>query len=118
MRRFARALGVVAIPCLAASAVADTAAVINDYPTAARADYVFGCMATNGQTRKVLEQCSCSIDHIARLLPYERYVQAETVLRTLQVGGERVAAFRGSARHNKLVEDLRRAQAEADILCF
>ena len=24
----------------------------NDYPTSARADYVFGCMASNGQTSK------------------------------------------------------------------
>lgn len=93
-------------------------AVINDYPTAARADYVFACMATNGQTREVLEQCACSIDHVAEILTYERYVQAETMLRTLQVGGERVAAFRNSARHKAIVDDLRRAQAEADIICF
>ena len=37
----------------------------NDYPTVARADYVFGCMASNGQTRDALEKCSCSVDVIA-----------------------------------------------------
>ena len=42
----------------------------NDYPTAARADYVFGCMQVNGQTRDALERCSCSIDVIASLLPF------------------------------------------------
>ncbi|MEM9763018.1 MAG: hypothetical protein AAF968_10975 [Pseudomonadota bacterium] len=88
------------------------------YPTAAKADYVLGCMAANGQSRRVLEQCSCAIDHIASVLTYEAYVQAETMLRTLQVGGERVSAMRGSARHNRIVADLRRTQAEADILCF
>ncbi len=103
---------------LLAPAVAQDAGLLNDYPTVARADYVFACMASNGQTRRALEQCSCSIDVVARILPYERYVQAETILRTLQVGGERVAAFRGSARHKKMVTDLRRAQAEADIICF
>ena len=92
--------------------------VVNDYPTVARADYVLGCMAVNGQTRRALEQCSCSIDHIATILAYEDYVKAETMLRTLQVGGERVAAMRGSARHGEIVADLRRAQAEADIVCF
>ncbi|MEM7526840.1 MAG: hypothetical protein AAF416_04080 [Pseudomonadota bacterium] len=92
--------------------------VLNDYPTIARADYVLGCMAVNGQTRQTLEQCSCSIDHIATILPYDTYVQAETMLRTLQVGGERVAAMRGSARHAEIVANLRRAQAEADIVCF
>ena len=30
----------------------------NDYPTVARADYVFGCMQANGQTRDALERCS------------------------------------------------------------
>lgn len=90
----------------------------NDYPTAARADYVFACMASNGQSRRILEQCSCSIDVIASILPYAEYVNAETILRTLQVTGERVGAFRGSARHKKMVADLRRAQAEADVVCF
>jgi hypothetical protein len=91
---------------------------LNDYPTAARADYVFACMAVNGQNRQVLEQCACSIDHIARILPYEEYVQAETVLRTLQVGGERVGALRNSARLNAVVDGLQRARAEADMICF
>ncbi len=92
--------------------------VLNDYPTAARADYVFACMASNGQTQETLIKCSCSIDVIASILPYEAYVDAETVIRTLQVTGERVAAFRGSARHKLMVSNLRRAQAEADIICF
>lgn len=108
----------VALALIAAPASAADQALINDYPTAARADYVFGCMASNGQSRTALVQCSCSIDRIATILSYEQYVQAETILRTVQVGGERVAAFRGSARHKAMVADLRRAQAEADILCF
>ena len=35
---------------------------LNDYPTVARADYIFACMAVNGQSRAVLEKCACSID--------------------------------------------------------
>jgi hypothetical protein len=42
----------------------------NDYPTEARADYVFACMQVNGQTRDSLMKCSCSIDAIAAVLPY------------------------------------------------
>ena len=53
----------------------------NDYPTAVRAEYVFACMATNGQTQDALTRCSCSIDQIAGILPYDAYVEAETVLR-------------------------------------
>lgn len=106
------------VSALLALPVAAQTPVLNDYPTMARADYVFGCMSTNGQTREVLSRCSCSIDHIARLLAYDDYVKAETILRTVQVGGEKVAPLRSSARHKKIVADMRRAQIEADILCF
>src|SRR5882757_4986947 len=37
---------------------------LNDYPTSARADYVFGCMKANGETQELLQKCSCSIDVI------------------------------------------------------
>lgn len=91
---------------------------LNDYPTATRADYVFGCMATNGQSRDVLEKCSCSIDVIASILPYSKYVEAETVLSLRLTGGERMSIFRTSAMTNAIVADLRRAQAESEIICF
>ena len=91
---------------------------LNDYPTAARADYVFGCMAVNGQGRDVLQKCACSIDVIASILPYDAYVEAETVLSMRQTGGERMSIFRTAAMANAIVADLRRAQAEAEILCF
>lgn len=90
----------------------------NDYPTAARADYIFGCMAANGQSRLVLEQCACSIDEIASILTYDQYVQAETVLSMRRVGGERMAVFNSAAIASNIVADLRRAQAEAEIVCF
>ena len=91
---------------------------LNDYPTAARADYVFACMATNGRTRDVLERCACSIDEIAAILPYDQYLQAETVLSMRRVGGERMAVFNSAVAAENLVVELRRAQAEAEIVCF
>ncbi len=91
---------------------------LNDYPTEARADYVFGCMASNGKGRDILRRCSCSIDVIASIIPFEKYVQAETVLSLQLTGGERMSIFRTEASAKRLVADLRRAQAEADILCF
>jgi hypothetical protein len=90
----------------------------NDYPTAARADYVFGCMAANGNTQPSLERCSCSIDAIASLIPYERYVQAETVLRMGQTGGQRSDLIRSTGALRDIVAELRRAQAEAEVQCF
>ena len=91
---------------------------LNDYPTEARADYVFGCMAANGQDRETLRKCSCSIDAIASILPYERYVEAETVM-SLQLGtGGRLSMFKTMPVANEAVATLRRAQAEAEITCF
>jgi hypothetical protein len=69
---------------------------INDYPTTARADYVFACMAANGETRLALERCSCSIDVIASILPYDRYIQAETALSVGQRTGESAELFRNN----------------------
>ena len=90
----------------------------NDYPTEARADYVFACMVANGQTRDMLSRCSCSIDVIATILPYEDYVSAETVLSLRQAAGERMSIFRTAGFTNTVVAELRRAQAESEIRCF
>ena len=89
----------------------------NDYPTEARADYVFGCMSANVQTPEMLRRCSCSIDVIASLLSYDDYVKAETVLSTVQAGGRRVEGLR-STFATEMVRTLRRAQAEAEVRCF
>jgi len=91
---------------------------INDYPTSARAEYVFGCLKANGETRQSIEQCSCSIDVVASLVPYDRYVTAETVLSMSQVRGNLGGQFRTSEQAASALNDLRRAQAEAEVRCF
>lgn len=93
-------------------------AAANDYPTVARADYVFACMAGNGQSRRVLEQCSCSIDVIADQIPYDDFVEAETILRMSQVPGAKGSFFQAIPHLKERVTELRRAQAEAEIRCF
>ena len=94
------------------------AADLNDYPTSARVDYVFGCMKANGETQVSLQKCSCSIDVIASLLPYDRYVTAQTVLSMSQVPGNLGGEFRSTEISRTALEDLRRAQAEAEVRCF
>lgn len=94
------------------------AAELNDYPTEARAEFVFACMKTNGDTQVSLRQCSCSIDVIASILPYERYVSAQTVLSLSQVPGRFGTMFQTPEPTKVAVNDLRRAQAEAEIRCF
>jgi hypothetical protein len=97
---------------------AASSAELNDYPTDARAEYVFACMKTNGDTQVALRQCSCSIDVIASILPYERYVSAQTVLSLSQVPGRFGTLFQTPEPAKAAVNDLRRAQAEAEIRCF
>jgi hypothetical protein len=109
---------VAALATLLASATLARAQDVNDYPTSARAEYVFGCLKANGESRQAIEQCSCSIDVIASLLPYERYVTAETVLSMSQVRSDLGGQFRTSAQATNALNDLRRAQAEAEVRCF
>jgi hypothetical protein len=97
---------------------ASRAADLNDFPTSARADYVFACMKTNGDTREALENCSCSIDIIASIIPYDKYVAAESVLSLSQVPGRFGAMFRSPEQARAAVTELRRAQAEAEMRCF
>src|SRR3954469_23718077 len=111
-------LGVCALAAMATATVAAHADDINDYPTNARVEYVFGCMKANGETRQSIEQCSCSIDVVASLVPYERYVSAETALSMAQVHGNLSAQFRTSEQATSAVNDVRRAQAEAEVRCF
>ena len=108
-------------PAVVASLLAGGAAHaqdINDYPTVARADYVYACMKANGETRRALDQCSGSIDVIAAVIPDDRYVMAETVLSMSQVVGNLGTQFRSTEQARTAVNDLRRAQAEAEVRCF
>lgn len=90
----------------------------NDYPTSTRADYVFACMQVNGQTRENLMKCSCSIDTIAELLPYKDYEEAETVMSVRQKGGENVSMFLSYKPLVEKVNNMKRAQVEAELRCF
>jgi hypothetical protein len=88
----------------------------NDYPTVDRADYVFACMQTNGQTRTSLEKCSCSVDEIAALLPYEEYIEASTIMSVVQRGGDATSLF-NSPQLQKKVHAMKLAQVEAELRC-
>ncbi|KST61515.1 hypothetical protein AO398_02350 [Methylobacterium sp. GXS13] len=110
--------GALAALALTVSGMAGWAADENDYPTDARVDYVFGCMAANGQTRESMQRCSCSLDQLAAILPYDKYVQASTVLSMRQGIGNRANEFKSTKIFDDKVADLRRAQAEAEIRCY
>jgi len=101
-----------------ASALPAKAADLNDYPTSARADYVFACMKANGENQEMLQKCSCSIDVVASLIPYDAYVAAETVVSMSQVTGPVGGEFRSTESAKATLQEFRRAQAEAEVRCF
>nr|WP_255647820.1 hypothetical protein [Ensifer sp. IC4062] len=106
------------ITLLAAFTCSAAASAAGSYPTVAIVDYVYGCMKANGDTRAALEGCSCAIDVIASILPYERYEAAATFRSLGLETGERGALFRQTAPAKSAVAELRRAQAEAEVRCF
>ncbi len=108
----------VAVALLTLSPARAQVPTLNDYPTAARAEYVFACMKTNGETRAALEQCSCAIDVIASLIPYEAYVAAETVASIQQDSGPVGRAFKATQLARDDLTVLQRAEAEAEVRCF
>lgn len=109
-----------AVTALSAAGMAGARAddqTVNDFPTAARADYVFACMQVNGQTREVLDKCSCSVDVIASLIPYEEYEAVETILMVYKRGGKAQQEMSNSDLQRR-VKDMRRAQVEGELRCF
>ncbi len=118
MRRSGSAMILAILAAGGAGSAAAAGGADNDYPTAVRAEYVFACMKTNGETRQSLEQCSCSIDVIASLLPYDAYVAGETVASVGQAPGQIGGIFRSAAVAKDDLAELRRAQAEAEVRCF
>jgi len=94
-----RYVGFSVLPLLFSPAMvlANPAGAAGDYPTATIVDYVLGCMQTNGRTRQALESCSCSIDVIASILPYDHYERAETFKSLSLTTGENAGLFRESA---------------------
>ena len=115
--RLASIIALAAVAVAAAAPARALDAAVNDYPTIARADYVYACMQVNGQTRDVLEKCSCSIDMIAELLPFSEYEEVETVMSVIQRGGENVSMLHGPIFQEK-IRKLKRAQVEGELRCF
>jgi hypothetical protein len=108
---------VVAASVALASAPVRADSTVNDFPTAARADYVFACMQVNGQSRESLEKCSCSLDVIASLIPFQEYEYVETVLMIYKRGGKAQQQMSNGDLQQR-AKEMRRAQVEGELRCF
>lgn len=99
------------------SLAGNTNAFNNPYPTFAIVEYASSCMATNYGSVSALKSCACSIDVIAAEVPYEKYVELETISRLQQIPGEKTLIFK-TAAYRKKQDVFYKAQIKANKLCF
>ncbi len=89
------------------------------YPTEVIADYVLGCMISNGASPDILRKCACSFDFVAASIPYAEYEQIESLLRLQQMPGVgRNAVYKNANWAKQAVTNLREIQAESTLRCF
>ena len=111
--------GLLAAPVLSASECPPADATPGPYPTEVVADYVLGCMLSNGVSPDTLRKCSCSLDFVAAEIPYPEYEKVQTLLQLQQIrGGGRAAIYKGSNWAKNAIAHLREVQAESTLRCF
>lgn len=94
------------------------AAYAHDFPTVDRVEYVLECMKNNDGKHEYLYKCSCVIDHIAKALPYDEYVELSTALRNQGLGGERGAEFRDPDSVKQMAKKYKTVRSDANQACF
>ncbi len=90
-----------------------------DYPTAARADYVIGCLMDHQFKHEALESCACKIDVIADQLTYEEFDEDNTILGVQRNGGMGRAndLFRDTPQAHGAMAKFHKAQDAANKAC-
>lgn len=89
----------------------------NDFPTTDRVEFVLECMNRNGGEPQYIYKCSCEVDEIAKVYKYDDYVEAATVARYRNAGGERTGIFRDPDNMKKLNKDYTAVLAAARKTC-
>ncbi|HEV7821374.1 MAG TPA: hypothetical protein VGO84_09350 [Burkholderiales bacterium] len=106
-----------ALAVAAGAALAQSAAPpVHDYPTAGRVEYVTLCIQAHGNDFVNLYKCSCVIDKIAAVLPYDEFVEQSTFSKYATLGGEGGAEFRVDQAKDK-TKKFRALQASASNEC-
>ncbi|WP_343671762.1 hypothetical protein [Paraburkholderia heleia] len=87
-----------------------------NYPTQGRVEYVLGCMDENGHDFANVYKCSCVIDRMAAVLPYDDFVDQSTFAKYATLGGEGGSEFRVD-RAKAQAKRFRTLQTEAYRSC-
>ncbi len=100
-------------------AFAQTPAQAHDYPTAERVVFVQACMRDHpGPHYEMLNKCSCTLDSIAKDLPYDDFVDMSTATNANSIGGERGGAIRDVESMQVLIRKFRQIQTTAMKSCM
>ncbi|MBX2869850.1 MAG: hypothetical protein KTR18_14320 [Acidiferrobacterales bacterium] len=98
---------------------ANTEEAVTPYPTLDRVEFVLGCMdVRGGQTYTTMYGCVCLIDKIADSVPYEAFLDANTLQVMMKTPGERGGAFRDAPGARKLTRSYDEVVAESERKCF
>ena len=98
--------------------LAAPAAHANDFPTSSRVEYVLECMQKHESKYEYLYKCSCVIDHIAKAMTHEQYLEMSTSLRNQTMAGERGAVFRDPPPVKEMAGKYKTIQANASKACY
>jgi hypothetical protein len=105
--------------CALLCALAQAPARAYDYPTADRVVFVQACMRDHpGPHYEMLNKCACTLDTIARDLPYDDFVDMSTATNANSIGGERGGAIRDVEPMQVLIRKFRQVQAAAKKSCM
>ena len=104
--------------CLCA-ALASPAAQAFDYPTSDRVVFVQACMRDHpGAHYEMVNKCSCTIDTIARELPFDDFVDMNTATNANSIGGERGSYIRDVESLQVMIRKYRQLQTNAMKSCM
>lgn len=108
------------IACLAATAsVAAPPKKGHDYPTVERVLYVQQCMREHpGPFYEMASKCSCALDRIAAETSLDDFVEMNTVVNAMTIGGERGSELRDNAGAKEQVKRWKALQAKVQPACF
>lgn len=94
-------------------------ALVNDYPTRDRVEYVLNCVAQHGGLSYINQYaCGCKIDKIAEKLSFNDYDAAKTFSYLKSTAGENGSIFRDPKQSKDLRKQLKEAEEIAEKSCF
>lgn len=93
---------------------------VNDFPTQARVEYVYECLAENPgpSMQEMFYKCICAADAVAARVSHDRWVELSVFNAARPMAGERGAYVRERADAPAMLRAYRELQADARKSCF